>query len=290
MADSKTHLVIIDPQNDFCDLPENYCPLLPRSSTENYSPALPVAGAHADMQRLANFIDRCGKILTDITVTLDSHQRIDISHPTFWQGSDGVTVAPFTQIQAIDVRRGRYLPRLQWALPKVLSYLDTLEKNGRYIHMVWPIHCETGTWGQNVHADVQRACNRWEEISLKNVEKVIKGTNPWTEHYSAIQAEVQEPDDIATQRNMQFLDRLREADRILIAGEAGSHCVRATVEHIVENLPAGNTNKLFLLADCMSPVSGFEAKYAEFISLMRKNGVRTEHSDELASKLLANAT
>ena len=42
-------LLAIDPQNDFCDLPAAYRPT-------GHAPSLPVAGAHADMQRLAAFI------------------------------------------------------------------------------------------------------------------------------------------------------------------------------------------------------------------------------------------
>ena len=45
----QTQLLIIDPQNDFCDLPPALCP-------PGEAPALPVAGAHADLQRLAAFI------------------------------------------------------------------------------------------------------------------------------------------------------------------------------------------------------------------------------------------
>jgi len=41
--------------------------------------------------------------LSDIVVTLDSHRRVDIAHPPFWQQRDGATwrpVAPFTPITA----------------------------------------------------------------------------------------------------------------------------------------------------------------------------------------------
>ncbi|RYZ60832.1 MAG: cysteine hydrolase, partial [Proteobacteria bacterium] len=41
-------LLVIDPQNDFCDLPATY--LAPDST-----PSLPVRGAHADLQRVASF-------------------------------------------------------------------------------------------------------------------------------------------------------------------------------------------------------------------------------------------
>lgn len=282
-----THLVIIDPQNDFCDLPASYRPCVPGGSDECQSPALPVAGAHADMQRLAALIDVAGDALSAITVTLDSHHRVDIAHPPFWRQGDGSAVPPFTAIRAEDVRAGRFLPRAAAALPRVLSYLDALESNGRYEHMVWPVHCEMGTWGGNVHEDVRRAYNRWEEKSGHVVAKVIKGINPWTEHYSAIQAEVPLADDPSTQHNRAFVDALRVADRVLIAGEAGSHCVKATVEHLLESLGEAGVARLVLLTDCMSPVAGFEAVYADFLEALRRRGVRLATAQEMAAALLA---
>lgn len=282
MANRKIHLVIIDPQNDFCDLPEDYRPFV------STVPALPVAGAHADMQRLAALIEQGGAGLSAITVTLDSHQHVDIAHPTFWCQGDGSAVAPFTEIRAADVAAGRYRPRLAEALPRVLAYLEALEANGRYVHMVWPVHCEIGSWGHNVHDDVRRAYNRWEEARVGSVGKVLKGSNPWTEHYSALKAEVPVADDPATQLNLALVDRLRQADRLLIAGEAGSHCVKATTEHLVDNFAAADLGKLVLLSDCMSPVAGFEAQYAGFLADMRRRGVQIATSAEVLPELLAN--
>lgn len=54
MAQRQMQLLVIDPQNDFCDLPEGYCPA---RAGERQAPTLPVAGAHAHMQRLAGSID-----------------------------------------------------------------------------------------------------------------------------------------------------------------------------------------------------------------------------------------
>lgn len=290
MANRKIHLVIIDPQNDFCDLPEAYCPALPGTAGRLQSPALPVQGAHADMQRIAALIEQGGAGLSAITVTLDAHQRLDIAHPTFWRQGDGSAVSAFTPIGAADVRAGRYLPRLAEALPRVLAYLEALEANGRYGHMVWPVHCEIGSWGHSVHNDVRRAYNRWEEARVAVVTKVLKGSNPWTEHYSALKAEVPLADDVATQLNTALVKELQQADRVLIAGEAGSHCVRATTEHLVENFAAADLGKLVLLTDCMSPVSGFEAQYADFVEAMRQRGVKIASSAEILPELLANGT
>lgn len=284
MASKKIHLVIIDPQNDFCDLPAEACPVI---GGVKQAPALPVAGADADMTRVAELIRQGGAGLTDISITLDSHQRVDIAHPTFWQEASGEAVNAFTQIRAEDVRAGRYQPRQAEARTRVLAYLDALEATGRYVHMVWPVHCEIGTWGHNVHDAVRRAYNAWEEAQVGIVAKVVKGTNPWTEHYSAIKAEVPDPEDEATQLNAAFLARLQAADLVLIAGEAGSHCVKATTEHIVENL-AGDAGKLILLTDCMSPVTGFEVQYQEFIADMQQRGIRTAQAADVLPVLLGN--
>ena len=76
---------------------------------------------------------------------------------------------------------------------------------------------------------------------------------------------------------------------ILIGGEASSHCVRATTEHLVDNLPSGQLSKLVLLTDCMSPVAGFEAQHREFLADMARRGLRLATSAEMLPALLANA-
>ncbi|MCW7539253.1 isochorismatase family protein [Aquabacterium sp. A7-Y] len=279
----RTHLLLIDPQNDFCDLPAEWCPLDPLSGAR-LGPALPVPGAHADMQRVAQLIDAAGGGLDQITVTLDSHHRIDIAHPAFWSAPLGEPVPPFTAITAAQVRAGQWRPREAGALPRALAYLDELEARGRYTLMVWPVHCEIGSWGHNVHSAVRAAYNRWEEATLTSVHKVVKGDNPWTEHYSALLAEVPDADDPDTQLNRALIERLDEADLILVAGEASSHCVKATTEHLVANL-GGRPDRVVLLTDCMSPVAGFEAQHAAFLADMRARGVRLATSKDVASLL-----
>ena len=280
-------LLIIDPQNDFCDLPEAWRPLDPVSGAR-IDPALPVAGAHADMLRLAQLMQAGGAGLSEIIVTLDSHHRVDVAHPPFWQQREGGPVAPFTQITARQVRAGDYLPRDPQALPRALAYLDELEARGRYTLMVWPVHCEIGTWGHGVHAAVRAAYNQWEERTLKQVAKVVKGTNPWTEHYSAVQAEVPDPADEDTQLNSGLIQALDAADMILVAGEASSHCVKATTEHIADHL-SGRLDRLVLLTDCMSPVGGFEAQQAAFLDAMRSRGARLATGTDVLPELIANA-
>lgn len=277
-------LLVIDPQNDFCDLPADWQPRQPDGTRT--MPSLPVAGAHADLLRAAAFIRAQAGRLDAITVTLDSHQRFDIAHPGFWQQAGGSAVAPFTPITAAQVRSGAFTPRSAAALPRTLAYLDALEAQGRYTLMVWPVHCEIGSWGHGVHADVLAACGDWQLQLQRAVHHVFKGTNPWTEHYSAIQAEVVDAADPDTALNTRLLAALDTADLLLIAGEASSHCVRATTEHIVRHLPrlqaaGARPGHIVLLTDCMSPVGGFEAQHQAFLDAMRAQGVQLATSTEI---------
>ncbi|MBY0468570.1 MAG: cysteine hydrolase [Burkholderiaceae bacterium] len=275
-----THLLLIDPQNDFCDLPAEWLPRSPMSG-EVIRPALPVAGAHADMHRVTQLTVRLRSRLHAITVTLDSHHRIDIAHPGFWREGSGSHPAPFTPITADQVRGGVFTPRDPDMRSRALAYLDALEATGRYTLMVWPVHCQMGSWGHDVHAGLQAALDTWADAQGRSVAIVTKGENPWTEHYSALQAEVPDASDARTELNQSLLQELDRFDRVLIAGEAGSHCVRATVEHLAEHLPSKKLGKLVLLTDCISPVAGFEARQADFFAAMKAKGLQLALSTEI---------
>ena len=99
------------------------------------------------MDRLALMIHRLRDRLTDVHVTLDSHRRVDISHPLWFRDSDGGHPAPFTAIQAADLRSGRWTTTHPGAWDRTVAYLEALEAGGRYPHVVWPEHCLIGTGG-----------------------------------------------------------------------------------------------------------------------------------------------
>lgn len=269
-------LLLIDPQNDFCDL------------AKPARPALPVPGADADMQRVGQLVHRFVDRWTRVGVTLDTHRRIDIAHPPFWRKSDLSPVSPFTEITAEAVRAGQFVPHDRALDERALKYLDELESRQRYRLMVWPIHCEIGTWGHNVHGAVHDACHQWEERHGRNVDYFVKGLNPWTEHYSAAQAEVPLADDPATQLNRELIDWANEAELLFIAGEASSHCVRATVEDLIEYATAKSPrdlSRMVLLPDCMSAVPGFESHAHAFFRDAQQHGVRVATNTEAATLL-----
>jgi nicotinamidase-related amidase len=67
-------------------------------------------------------------------------------------------------------------------------------------------------------------------------------------------AEVPISKDPTTQLNGRFLNTMTEADLILVPGEASTHCVKATIEQVADNIGEEHIKKFVLLTDCMSPV------------------------------------
>ncbi len=269
-----SHLLIIDPQNDFLDIP---------------GATLPVPGAKADIDQTIGFIARNGQSLRAITVTLDSHPAVAIERPGFWLQSDGSDVTPFTIIAAQDVAAGRFSVRDPRLAQAALDYLRALELGGKYQLMVWPAHCVVGTWGHAMPTTLEDALASWKQASGKMVFEVRKGLNPMTEQYSAVRAEVPVAGDSRTERNAALVAAATPDDGFLfVAGEALSHCVRATMLDLFPEFTQEQLARTVLLTDCMSPVGGFEAQADEFLAHARSLGVRTMTTAQAAALLDAD--
>lgn len=258
MSSRQIHLISIDPQNDFCDK----------------TGALFVGGADADMVRLAPFIGKNKKRISEVHVTLDSHQSVHIAHPIFWTNSKGEHPKPFSLITADDVKNGvwrAYNPKWQ---ARAQSYVESLAKNGRYVLCIWPPHCLIGTWGHSIVPAVAAALVDWEVETFNKVNFVAKGSNLFTEHYSAVQADVPDDADPSTKLNTRLIDALTEADEILITGEALSHCVANSIIDVATQFGDDNVKKFTLLQDTTSNVGGFEKLGQDFVLNMAKKRMK----------------
>lgn len=271
----KVHLLVIDPQVDFMDSPGS---------------ALPVTGANEDMSRLSAMINRIGGKLEDVHVTLDSHRVIDVAHPGMWENQAGKQPAPFTIISADDIKNEIWLPRNHNARPAslggktlgayMLGYARALEQGGKYPLMIWPEHCLIGTPGHNVQRELAATLQKWERDNFATVNYVTKGTSPFTEHYGGLQAEVPLANDPSTGLNSTLLNVLAQADIVVVAGEALSHCVKETVTQIADNIGEKQIEKFYILTDCTSPVPqppggpDFPAIAKDFLMKMKGRGMK----------------
>lgn len=259
------HLLIVDAQQDFCDGP---C-----------QGALAIPGAYDDMSRVARMVKRLASRIDVIHATLDAHHTVDISHPAWWRDAAGNPPPPFTIVTAKDIDSGVWTPREPARRERSLRYVRQLEVQGNYPLCIWPPHCLIGSTGMSLHPELFTALTDWEASRLSQVDYVIKSNNPWTEHYSAVRAEVADPEDARTLPNIDLLQALDRAETVLIAGEALSHCVRATVGDIVRVLGTDCLKRFVFLTDASTNVPGFETYGEAFLAEMRAKGMQTATTD-----------
>jgi nicotinamidase/pyrazinamidase len=233
-----TALLIIDAQFDFC----------------NPAGALFVPGAEQDVERIARLIALDGDKLTSIFVTLDTHRVLDIAHPLFWEDRNGNTVAPFTLITSAAVKDGKWSPRHDKEY--VQHYLETLESEGEFKHFIWPEHCLVGSKGASLDDTILNSILAWTHRTGRDYKAVVKGLNPLTEHFGVFKAQVPVANAPETELNLQFLSELETYDRVLIAGEARSHCVATSINQIVKYAPS-LAQKVIVLTDCISDVTNW---------------------------------
>jgi len=280
----KIHILGIDVQNDFCHPQGN----------------LSVPGAVEDSVRFAEFIARNERKIDDIHITLDSHNEVDIAHPIMWTNSNGEHPAPFTIISEQDVVNGVWKAIIP---QKGVEYVKELTRNSKKPLCIWPPHCIIGKTelkplldengdsivhdrnpltfeysGHAVYEPISTALSNWAKNRHKTVDYQVKGSNPWTEHYSAIKADVVDPADPSTGLNTEILNNMAEADMIIISGQARNFCVADTIRDVIENFGREQAKKFILLEDCMSDVPGFENLGHAFFNDMKSIGVRIENS------------
>lgn len=227
--DPRVALLLVDLQNTFC--------------TPGFE--LFVPGAPDDNRRLCEFVYRNLGAITKIFPTLDTHRAMQVFHAAWLVDASGGHPAPYTIVSAEDIREGRWWatdPAQQQAL---VDYVRALEAKGRYQLTIWPYHAMLGGIGHALVSAVEEAVFFHGLARAVAPSFQVKGDDPRTEHYSAL------GDEIGRHRNTALVSELRRFDRIVIAGQAKSHCVAWTLGDLLEDVDA---DKVVLLEDCTSPV------------------------------------
>ena len=258
-ADStRTWLMLIDVQNTFC-IPD----------FELYVGGRSGRGAVEDNVRLCEFIYRHLGEITRITATMDTHLTMQVFHAIFFVDKEGNHPAPYTDIHVSELREGKWMfnPELasqfdvapEYGQQMVFHYAEALAKTGKYALTIWPYHAMLGGIGHALVSSVAEALFFHSVARIAQTEIVTKGEAPFTENYSVIGPEVLKGpmDEPLGAHDPRFIQELQECDRLIIAGQAKSHCVAWTVSDLLDDIMATNpqlAKKIYLLEDCTSPV------------------------------------
>jgi nicotinamidase-related amidase len=256
----RTVLLIVDMQKDFC-LPEGALFVAGRDGR----------GAVGDCERLAGFIYRNLSCISETVCTLDTHLPHQIFFASFWESADGGSVDEYRTVTAEELRRGELRPRAElahwlaagdraWLEAYVEHYCRRLEEDGRYQLYLWPPHCLQGSTGHELHALIEEARLFHAFARTAPARIVSKGSHPLTEHYSVFRPEVMVDHRGEPLRGGGGEDPLAllSADRLIVAGEAASHCVKSTLDDLIEAIAAHDpalAKRVFILEDCMSAVT-----------------------------------
>ncbi len=258
-ADStKTWLMLIDVQNTFC-IPD----------FELYVGGRSGRSAVEDNTRLCEFIYRNLGNITQITATMDTHMTMQVFHAIFFVDKDGNHPVPYTDIHISELREGKWKFNSalagqfniapEYGQQMVMHYAEELQKSGKYALTIWPYHAMLGGIGHALVPAVEEALFFHSVARLSQLDTVTKGDIPFTENYSAIGPEVLTGpmDEMLGKHDQTFLQQLQEYDRLIIAGQAKSHCVAWTVSDLLEDIAVTDlalAEKIYLLEDCTSPV------------------------------------
>ena len=258
-ADStKTWLMLVDVQNTFC-IPD----------FELYVGGRSGSGAVDDNTRLCEFIYRNLGNITHITATMDTHMTMQVFHAIFFVDKDGNHPAPYTDIHASELRDGKWMfnPAIasqfgiapEYGQQMMTHYAEELEKKGKYALTIWPYHAMLGGIGHALVSSVEEALFFHSITRNVQYEIEIKGNKPFTENYSAIGPEVLTGPmgETLGSHNPKFIEQLQQFDKLIIAGQAKSHCVAWTISDLLEDIAMVDlelAEKVYLLEDCSSPV------------------------------------
>jgi len=255
---TKTWLMLIDVQNTFC-IPE----------FELYVGGRSGRGAVEDNTRLCEFIYRNLAHITHITATMDTHRTMQVFHAVFFVDRDGKHPAPYTDIHASELRDGtwQFNPALasefsiapEYGQQVMVHYAEELEKKGKYALTIWPYHAMLGGIGHALVSSVEEALFFHSIARNAQYEIEIKGDKPFTENYSVVGPEVLTGPmgETLGSHNQKFIEQLQQFDKLIIAGQAKSHCVAWTVQDLLDDINAVDpelAKKIYLLDDCSSPV------------------------------------
>jgi nicotinamidase-related amidase len=251
-------LLLIDVQNTFC-IPNFELFVGGRSGQ----------GAVDDNTRLCQFIYRNLGHITHISATMDTHLSQQIFHPIFFIDKDGNHPAPYTDITAQEIRDGKWTFNYalapnhgiapEYGQQMMIHYAEALEQRSKYALTIWPYHAMLGGIGHALVSAVEEAVFFHSVARLTQPSFEVKGDRPFTEHYSVIGPEVLTGPmgETLGEHNNKFILELERVDKLIIAGQAKSHCVAWTVSDLLEDIKAINpqlAKKVYLLEDCSSPV------------------------------------
>lgn len=278
---SKTVILVIDPQSDFCE-----------------GGSLAVPGANAALGEVSRFLDEAD--IDGVAVTLDVHVKGHIATPVSWTDDKGNPPPSFSAITHDDVATGKWRYQNPTITAGGKEFALAYMARSKTL-TIWPEHCLEGSPGHKVQPGLLASLDRFTARTGKAITYFPKGRNVFTESFSAVEAQVPITDafvqelcatgvqgvlpDLTTGVNEALLTLLT-GGRVIVGGLALSHCVKCTVLDSIRLVPSIAPN-LIIMSDGTSSVAGYEQVGEDFLAQIRSLGGQVLTRSEVVDLLTA---
>lgn len=181
------------------------------------------------------------------------------SKRAWWIDENGNNPSPYTPITLADLDSGKWRAVINPMASR--DYVEHLEKDGKKMLVVWSYHCIQGTTGCALENQFSNMIYFHSVAKKSVVQRLVKGQDPLSEMYGVIKPEY----DTNGYINLDFLNKIEKFDKVIIGGEAKSHCVMESIKQILDHYETRPevTKKIYILDDCMSIIPGFEDATAQ---------------------------
>lgn len=246
-------MLIVDAQRDFIDAEKG---------------ALPVRGAKQDISRITKFIFENINSISAIYTTIDTHRYDAIFHPCLWKDKEGNDVKPFTEITIEKIENKEVIPVFE---DIQIDYVKTLKSQGSQNLIVWPYHCIYATDGWLIEKQLSNMLLFYERAKNTSVNRIVKGTDKFSEMYGAIKQEV--VSKYTSKNSHTWIYTMKDYDKIYICGEAKDYCVYETVKQLCEEYDSNVRSKLYVMMNCCSSIGDEIKCNLKYKELSKKYGI-----------------
>lgn len=223
----KNALLFIDLQEDFCN----------KDKGSHF-----IEGADVAAVKASGFLDANIDSVDAVVFFNDSHNVVDISHPTYWVDVEGNHLEPYTTVSHKEARGRRYTAYMPGVPEEVLlekhklavEYLKDLESIGKK-HTIWPEHCVAGTFGYSIEEKLMNSTLEWSRKKGRDIVTLNKGMYPHNENFGALEAavpdaNVPETTSIGSHNVMGYLDNFQT---VYVFASDVNGCFVHTLEQIM---------------------------------------------------------
>lgn len=226
---------------------------------------LGVPGALDDAHRFSEWFLKNAHRIGKKYLTLDTHQGVQIFHPLYWSDDKGNYPPAFTIMSfknGLIVGSDGKTYTANYNPLEAEAYIEALARDGKYALMIWPFHSMVGSLGHALIPELHEAIFFHDVLRQEQSHMQMKGRWLTSEAYSGIKEEVTEVTVGGRKKTIgsvytELLKAVDDNDQVVFAGEASSHCVKATIEDLADMASRRDPailKKFYILKDCMSPV------------------------------------